>query len=58
MKTTLNWFDKMMIAITFAEENVYEECLAPKNGKEKVATPRSHLSGHHGLGDGLHPTKA
>lgn len=58
MKTTLNWFDKMMIAVSFAEENAYQECLAPKNGKQKAATPSSHLAGPHGLGEGLHPTKA
>jgi hypothetical protein len=36
MKPTLNWFDKLMIAITYAEENVYETSREPKKGKRPV----------------------
>ena len=53
MKPTLNWFDKLMLAITYAEENAYETCLAPKGSKTPARSTGNHPAPR-GLGHGLH----
>lgn len=42
MSRVLNWFDKLMIAITFAEADAYESCLesgTPREGNSGALRP-------------------
>lgn len=44
MSRALNWFDKLMTAITFAEADAYECCL--ESGTGKPGTRREHKDHH------------